>query len=227
MLAQAQTAAPEAARTLDEVVIEPWANLVVNHPLVAALILVPAGVAFLLWGFRLYRWLVVLAFVGLGIVAGLAAAMYFQFNQSIGIIVGSVVLGVLAWPLYKGAWGLLGGGVFAAVMIAVAGEFGVQAPVPLALVGIVAFLAGSALTVLLMRPLIIIITSLVGVFSLHEGAFCLIRLWPDVADTVIRAAHAHPYVHAGGVLALAAVGSIMQVVDTSKKKKKKKPSGGD
>jgi len=228
MLAQAQVAgtAPEAAKTLEAVFVEPWLNLLQNHPLVAALVLVPAGVAFLLWGFRLYRWLVVLAFVGVGIVAGVAAAEYFRFNQSIGIIAGSVVLGVLAWPLYKAAWGLLGGGVFAVVMTAVAGDWGIQGPVQLVLIAIVAFVAGGALTVLLMRPLIIIITSLVGVLFLHEGAFSLIRPWPDLAGAVLQTVQVHPYLHAAGVLILAAVGSVMQVVDTGGKKKKRRSSDG-
>ncbi|MFO8014190.1 MAG: hypothetical protein R6X20_12900 [Phycisphaerae bacterium] len=195
----------------------------------AAILSVLAGVAFLVWGFRLYRWLVVLIFVAIGIAAGVETAMYFGFNQSIGIIAGAVLLGVLAWPAHRLGWGLVGGVVFALVLAGLAGFMGIEGRVELLLIGVVAFVAGAAVTLLLMKPLIIVITALVGAALLTQGTIALTLLWPSVGATVVRAMDTRPYIPMVAALVLAAVGSAMQVLDTNaeKKKKKKKPSGGD
>jgi len=186
-----------------------------------------AGVAFLVWGYRLYRWLVVLIFVAIGIVAGMEAALALEFNQTIGIVAGSVLLGVLAWPAHRLGWGLVGGVVFALVLTGFASLMGIEGQVELALIGIVAFVAGAAVTLLLMKPLIIVITSLVGAALLVQGTMALVMLWPSVAKAVTRAVETRPYIVAVAGLVLASVGSAMQVLDTSGKKKKKKKPGGD
>jgi hypothetical protein len=226
-LAQPGAAAPAADETLETLFLEPWQNLFENYPLAAALILVPAGVAFLLWGFRLYRWLVVLAYVGVGIVLGVAAADYFNFSQAIGIMVGSIVLGVLAWPLHRMAWGLLGGLVFATVFTAIASWMGLEGRLHLFLVGGVSFVAGVAVTILLMKPLIIVITSLSGAALLAAGVFRLTMMWPEVGQPVLHAIEVRPYLPVAAVIVLAAVGSAMQVFDTNQQKKKKKKPSGD
>jgi len=119
--------------------------------LVATSILsVLAGLAFLVWGFRLYRWLVVLIFVAIGIVAGMETAMYFGFNQSIGIVAGAVLLGVLAWPAHRLGWGLVGGVVFALVLTGFASLMGIEGRLELILIAVVAFVAGAAITMLIM-----------------------------------------------------------------------------
>jgi hypothetical protein len=192
-----------------------------------SIISVLAGVAFLVWGFRLYRWLVVLIFVVIGVAAGIEASSYFAFNQSIGIIAGAVLLGVLAWPAHRLGWGLVGGVVFALVLAGFASLMGIEGRVELLLIGVVAFVAGAAVTLLLMKPLIIVITALVGAALLTQGTVAMTLLWPSVGTTVVRAMETRPYIPMVAALVLAAVGSAMQVVDTNAKKKKKKPSGGD
>ncbi len=183
-----------------------------------------AGLAFLVWGFRLYRWLVVLLFVVIGIAVGIEAAAYFGFNQSIGIVAGAVVLGVLAWPLHRAGWGMVGGIVFALVFSGFAAYMGIEGRLELILIAVVAFVAGAAVTMLIMKPLIIVITSLVGASALTEGTVALTTLWPSVGAVVIRVMETRPYILMILVLVLAAVGSAMQVLDTSRKKKKKKSS---
>jgi len=189
-----------------------------------SIISVLAGLAFLVWGFRLYRWLVVLLFVVIGIAVGIEAAHYFGFSQSIGIVAGAVVLGVLAWPLHRAGWGMVGGIVFTLVFAGFAAYSGIEGRLELILIAVVAFVAGAAVTMLLMKPLIIVITSLVGASVLTEGTVALTMLWPSVGAAVIRVMETRPYILMIVALVLAAVGSAMQVLDTSKKKKKKQRS---
>ena len=229
-LERAAEALPDTGKPMADLLMEPWANLLEYHPMAAAVLLVPVGIAFLLYGFRLYRWLVVLAYVGIGVVLGMAAALYLGFSQPAGIMVGAVVLGVLAWPLHRAAWGLLGGMLFAVIFVEIADMVNIRGATPLVLVGAVAFIAGIALTVLLMKPLIVVITSLVGAMFLALGTLSLTEWWPPVGDPVERVIHARPYVPVVIVLLLAAVGSMLQVFDTAesrKKKKKKSKKGGD
>jgi hypothetical protein len=190
-----------------------------------AIVSVLAGVAFLVWGFRLYRWLVVLIFVAAGMALGFEAAVTFGFSPLLGIAAGAIVLGVLAWPAHRMGWGLVGGSVFALVLAGLAGFMGIEGRVELALIGIVAFVAGAAVTLLLMRPLIIVITSLVGGSLLVQGTVALTLLWPPVGETVVGVMDTRPYLLMVAVLVLAAVGSAMQVLDTDGKKRKR--AGGD
>ena len=220
---------PEAGRPIAEVLWEPWQNLLEYHPFAAAVLLVPVGIAFLLYGFRLYRWLVVIAYVGIGVVVGMAAATYFDFNQSVGIVIGSIVLGVLAWPLHRAAWGLLGGIIFAVVFWGISDVIGVEGQTPLFLIRAVAFVAGVALTILLLKPLIVVITSLVGGTFLVLGVLSLANRWPALGGPVERVIHVRPYIPVIIMLLLAAVGSMLQVLDTneSRKKKRKKRKRSD
>jgi len=189
-----------------------------------SIISVLAGLAFLVWGFRLYRWLVVLMFVVIGIVVGIELANYFGFSQSIGIVAGAVVLGVVAWPLHRVGWGMLGGIVFSVVFAGFAAYAGIEGRLELILIAVVAFVAGAAVTMLLMKPLIIVITSLVGASVLTEGTVALTMLWPSVGAAVIRVMETRSYILMIVTLVLAAVGSAMQVFDTSEKKKKQRSS---
>jgi len=208
-------------------IVEMYEALPYGWLVATSIISVLAGLAFLVWGFRLYRWLVVVMFVIIGIAAGIEASAYFEFSQTIGIVAGAVVLGVLAWPLHRVGWGMVGGIVFALVLAGFAAYVGIEGRLELILIAVVAFVAGAAVTLLLMKPLIIVITSLVGASSLTQGTVALTLLWPSVGATVVRVMETRPYVLAIVTLVLAAVGSAMQVLDTSSKKKKKKRSDDD
>ncbi len=221
-LESAAAALPEAAKPIAELLAEPWKNLLEYHPLAAAVLVIPVGIAFLLYGFRLYRWLVVIVYVGIGVVLGMAAALYLDFSQPVGIMAGAIVLGVLAWPLHRAAWGVLGGIIFAVIFVEVADVIGIKGGTPLFLIGAVALVAGIALTVLIMKPLIVVMTSLVGGTFLALGALSLTTLWPTLGGPVDRVIEARRYVPVVIVLLLAAVGSILQLLDTSETKKKKK-----
>ena len=228
----AAQAMPETGKPIAELlgdIQEGFANVMGDHPLAAAVLLVPVGIAFLLYGFRLYRWLVVIAYVGIGVVVGMAAAVYLDFSQPAGIMIGAIILGVSAWPLNRAAWGVLGGVLFAAIFVEVAYVMNIRATTALFLVGAVAFVAGIALTVLLLKPLIVVITSLVGATFVALGVLSLTRWWPALGGPVERVIDVRPYIPVAIVLILAVVGSMLQLVDTgaSRKKKKKRKKAAD
>jgi len=227
LMAQAQALAGEAATTPVEepffdAVTEPCLTVYEEHPLVAVLVLLPVGLAFLLWGYRLYRVLVVLAFLGLGAVLGLMLTPYLAVAPVIPAAIGAVVLGLVAWPLHRMAWGLLGGAVFSTVAAGVATYLAVANPVHLVLVSVGGFILGSVLTVLVMKPLIIVITSLVGALTVGVGTLRLVTLWPAAGEPILRTIDTYAVVPVAVVLGLAAVGSAMQMFGASEKKRKEK-----
>ena len=70
-----QEAARVAIPSLDTAMQYVWQRLAGLHPLEAGLLLVPLGLVFLLYGFRLYKWLVSVVFAGIGASVGAALAL--------------------------------------------------------------------------------------------------------------------------------------------------------
>jgi hypothetical protein len=219
MLSPEQREASQAAITmLDSAVQHVSQRLSAMHPLEAGLLLLPIGLVFLLYGFKLYKWLISVVYAGIGAVAGTALAAYLGWDVILGMIAGALVLGLLAWPLHRAGWGLLGGAVFG---VAAALLMRTQTPnvTYTAIVAGVAFVGGSILTFLLMRPLIILVTSVLGAAVLVQGALRLSLIQPVVGDPVMRTIEDKPYVAAILVALPALVGFILQWRDTAGKAK--------
>ena len=150
-----------AIPSLDALMRNLWDRFHALSPLEAGLLLLPIGLVFLLYGFKLYKLLVSVVFAGIGAGLGGALAAYLGWNVILGTIAGALVLGLLAWPLHRIAWGLLGGAILggAAVLLVSARS---QDPILLAIVATVIFAGGFILTLLVMRPLIILVTAILG-----------------------------------------------------------------
>ncbi len=218
--------APSQGSAVQDFAAQVWERLPSGYALETAIVLVPLGLAFLLYGFRMYRWLVVVAYAAVGAVAGLMAAQWFGVSGLVCGVVGAIVLGILAWPLHRLGWGLLGGGLLGAAAVAAAGTAGVQGQVPLILIGSVAFLGGMLLTMLIMKPIIILVTSVLGASALAAGVVRLLELWPTVGDPVGAVLRAKPYLPALAIAVLAAVGVVLQVIDTGAAGRKKSREEG-
>jgi hypothetical protein len=214
-------AAPSQGNVVEDFAAQVWEQLPAGYDLETAIVLVPLGLAFLLYGFRMYRWLVVVAYAAVGAVAGLMAAQWFGVSGLVCGILGAIVLGILAWPLHRLGWGLLGGGLFGAAAVGLAGTAGVQGQVLLALIGTVAFLGGMLLTMLVMKPIIILVTSVLGASALAAGVVRLLELWPAVGNPVGATFRTKPYLPALAIAILAAVGLVLQVIDTGAAGRKK------
>ena len=170
---------PQTQQAFELLRQDPWAALRDVHPVEAA-VLVIIGVAFLLYGFRIYKVLVIIAYAIVGVFLGAVVASGLNFNPLVGMIGGAILLGLLAWPLYLVGWGLLGGAVMACSAVMVTQHF-TPSPIYQGIAAAAAGVLGIVLTIMLMRTLVIIITSVVGAFLLVEGVLRLILLFPPWA----------------------------------------------
>jgi hypothetical protein len=221
-------ALPEVRQSILTTLEHPWQSLRELHP-VAAVILVIIGVGLLLYGFRIYKGLVIAVYACVGVVLGQMLAEAMGFSTLLGMIGGAIVLGVAAWPLYMIGWSLLGGAVFAALGALTAAMFTTSEIGIIAAAGVAAAL-GIALTILLMRPLIIIVTSVVGATVLVEGALALCLLAPDFGNKILGFVQTRPLAQAILVAVPASIGIILQYLEGGGKgggkstaKKKKEP----
>ena len=216
-----QEAARLAIPSLETAMQYVWQRLGALHPLEAGLLLVPVGLVFLLYGFKLYKWLVSVVYAGIGAWAGAAVALWLGWDVILGTIAGALLLGLLAWPLHRVGWGLLGGALFggAAVLL-------MQMQTPnvtyIAAVAGVAFIGGFILTFVLMRPLIILVTSVIGAAVVVLGALRLSLIQPAFGDPVCSTLEAKPYLLAILVAVPALLGFILQWRDKGGKAAAKK-----
>ena len=211
-----------------------WGQLCTQYPLVAALVLLPVGLAFLLYGYRVYKVLVILTFAIVGGLIGMTVGSLFALTglaPLVGMIVGALVLGFLAWPLHRIGWAILGGIVSAIVFASFAATAGVTVHAYILVIGGFAFVLGLVLTLWLFRPLLVIITALVGATLLVEGALKLTVLRPSFGEPICEYLTANVHVLAIVLLALAGVGMLMQWYDTrggaSAKAKRQESEGNE
>ncbi|MBM4018521.1 MAG: hypothetical protein FJ288_09380 [Planctomycetes bacterium] len=226
--AGAAHAAPMDLPTFQSLLDSAWDQFYAIHPLEAGLLLAPLGLVFLLYGFRLYKWLVSVVFAFLGAALGGVAAAGLGWNAMFGMIAGALVLGLLAWPLHRAGWGLLGGGLFGgAAFLALAAR--ATDPVLAVVLAAVASVGGFVLTIFLMRPLIIMVTAVIGAAALVEAVLRLSLLAPSFGGRVVGMMEDRPAMLAILVAIVAATGFLLQWRDTSgaaRAAAKKPPSKG-
>jgi hypothetical protein len=105
--------------------------------------------------------------------------------------------------------------VSAVVFTGFATTAGVTVQAYVLVIGGLAFVLGMVLTVWLFRPLLVIITSLVGATLLVEGAVRLTILSPSLGEPICAFLQENTYVWVIVLLVLAAAGMLMQWYDTS------------
>ena len=225
MILAAQSAGPQ--RLLDlltaqldiERVDTAWSQLCTRLPWVAGLVLIVVGLAFLLYGYRVYKALVILVFAAVGGLVGMVVGACLGLSPLwglVGTILGALVLGFVAWPLHRVGWGLLGGAALAAVVVCFAEGAGVTTPAYLYVIAGVVFVLGVILAIWLFRPLLIIVSSLVGATLLVDGAVRLTVIKPSFGEPICTFLKANDYVLAIVVLVLAGAGALMQWHDTKR-----------
>ena len=193
---------------------ELWQRMMFQHPLEMGLVFLVLGLVFLLYGYKLYKILVSVVFAGIGGLVGMLIGVHFGAPGWLIGLIGAIVLGILAWPLFRIGWGILGGAVFAAIALPFAVAL-TQSPVLGYTLAAVAFIAGMVLTIVLMRPLIIISTSISGAATLVEGVLLMLIRWPSAGDPIRAALESKPYLFVVLVALPAILGAILQWRDTA------------
>jgi hypothetical protein len=205
------TLLPQTQQAVETLLQDPWSALRSVHPVEGG-ILVIIGLAMLLYGFRIYKALVIITYAMVGVYLGALLAGALHFNPLIGMIGGAIVLGVAAWPLYLIGWGMLGGAVFAGLAAAATSAL-TPSTAYMIVAAVAAGVLGIVLTVLIMRPLIIIITAIIGGVVLVEGLLVMALLLPSFGEPVVKSLQDHPYAQAAVVAIPAILGLILQFTE--------------
>ncbi|NLX58212.1 MAG: TMEM198/TM7SF3 family protein [Phycisphaerae bacterium] len=143
--------------------------------------LVPMGVISLLYGYRVFKGVVMVYSAVLGAAAGwwLAATQFSQPHLAwVGGLIGAAVMALLAWPLVRYFvcfWGAVAGGLAGwAVARAVGGDHAML----IAVVG--GSLAGLILAGVVFRVMIVVTTSVIGAHLAVFGAASLLLAEPHL-----------------------------------------------
>lgn len=187
--------------------------------IVVGAIFIAVGLVCMLQGYRLYKWVVIIAAMGVGMGVGYQLGHYIKGEVIIGGCVG-VLLAVVAWPLMKYAVALCGGlaGAFigATMWSAIAGQINSTAGSIVvstnaywagALTGLIFF---GLLSFLLFELSIIIFTSVSGSVLAVLGIIALLLQVPIWHDTVTSALEADPMIIPMIVIVPIVIGLVVQ-----------------
>jgi hypothetical protein len=174
-----------------------------------ASLLLAVGLVYLLYGFKIFRILVMVNAALLGAWAGEWASGRFGWPWWVALL-GASALGVLAWPLMRYAVCLMGGlaGAFLGAMIARsaapdATSVAVGAGIGLAVLGVLAFV--------IFRIVIICFTSLQGALLTVAGVVGLVARFEKAAAAVHAALVGRPYLLAILIGVPAVIGVVYQL----------------
>jgi hypothetical protein len=205
-------------------------------PWEAAILVIPIGIVFLLYGYRLNRLLATIIFACAGVGVGVVVATLYALNPLPAAAVGAIVFGVLGWLLIRMVWTLMCGFAGWVVGTHVCMQWVPDASVPtyLVLFALGGSLLFSTFGFFLFRPAVIAVSSLEGASGIVWGALRLVALVPSVSKPVMASLHDLPWLLLVAVLVPAIVGAMIQWNDTksmpgkpakAKKAKPKKDEG--
>ncbi len=185
---------------------------------VVACILVVAGLACMLQGYKLYKWVVLLVALGLGVVVGWQLGDQIQAGVIVAGCLG-VLLAVVAWPFMKFAVSACGGlaGAFIgancwtaiATQVNEAGNFSLppDAYWAGALMGLIAF---GMLSFILFEVSVVIFTSFSGSVFAVLGVLALLLQIESMRTTIADSLKANPLVVPMLIVVPAVIGLVIQ-----------------
>jgi hypothetical protein len=162
--------------------LQDWLTFLKNSQGAAGLPLVVAGLALALFGWRMWRICVILAY---GFIGGALGAMLAPAgsNQWYYAVPAGVLLGALSyWPLQH-AITLLGGLIGGGAIILSLQEARVTGAMVWAM-GACAFAACTAMAALNRQRVVVAVTAFLGAVCLVSGIVCWIMPWPGVYGTL-------------------------------------------
>ncbi len=195
---------------------------------VEAAAMIVFGLIYLLYGWRIFKLLVIVNALLIGGFVGAMVGGQFQAPHAPlwGAAAGALGLAILAWPLMKGAVALMAGlagaaiayGVWTTVMQARGDAEMLQYAWIAAIAGGVLF---AGLGYFLLRLFVIVFTCVQGSWMAVSGTLVLLMKSPSIAEQIeaflTGSAHALPAL----IAAPAAVGFLLQAVFTHRHKKRR------
>jgi hypothetical protein len=202
------TRMPTAEETLD--------YLTTLHP-VHAVVLILVGSAYLLWGWRVFKLLLMFNAAILGATIGGALAVHFQQEQHwwLASVGAGLVLGALAWPLMNVAVGFFGAAIGATAGHALTESILLATDHAqwLEYSWIGALVAAGVMIVLavaLLRVAIMLLTVFQGATMIAAGTLSLLFLHEGWRERIAPAIEAQPAMALAGLGGLCLLGLIVQ-----------------
>lgn len=211
ILAETTDTAETTAGSGDIVPINLFWDQITTLSFPQALTFIAFGAVCLMYGWRLFKSLVVISFALLGMVGGAMAAKAISGsnNQILGGLIGLVLIGALSLPLMK--WGVsilgaLAGGVLTAGLW-YAAELPQQYIWAGGLVGIV---AGGMIAFIALKWAVMLFSCLGGSAIFITGMLALFYLWPDTQEQVKQLVFDENWFLPVALIAPTAIGFILQ-----------------
>lgn len=180
ILAQVVQTAEELASQTPLVPLDSIWQQIVALSWLQAVIAVSFGAVYLLYGWRIFRMLVVVCFGLVGLFAGIRIGSNFDL-QVVGGITGLFLLGILAVPLMRWAVSLLGavaGGVLTAGV-----WYAFELPGKYILAGaIIGIVAGGMISFIVFKFAVMLFTSLGGGILILAGALSLLNQYESIQN---------------------------------------------
>ena len=153
--------------------------------LVEALTFLAFGSVCLLYGWRVFKILVVICFGLIGLVIGMSVSgqVVWLNNELAGGLIGMGILAVLSVPLMK--WGVSLLGALAGAILAAAIWYACNLPEQFIWAGaLTGFVAGGMISFIIFKVAIMLFTSLGGSILMSSGAMAMLYLYPKTAPQI-------------------------------------------
>ncbi|MFI5380543.1 MAG: hypothetical protein ACHRHE_14700 [Tepidisphaerales bacterium] len=159
----------------------------------SAILIIIMGIVYLLYGWSMFRGLILLNAVLIGAYVGVIVGSRYSTYPLAGGLIGAVVAGVTTWPLMKWAVAVIGGlvGAILGASVWTAANLDSTYAWAGALTGLVGF---GLFSFILFRASIIMYTSLQGAIMVLMGLLGLTFKYPDLAQKISNSLATQPLV---------------------------------
>jgi hypothetical protein len=173
-----------------------------------AVALLMMGIIFLLWGYPVFRYLIMLNF---GVVGAYIGAAFGKNTDTIiaGAIIGGFLGAALAWPMMRWAVALTGAGIGTILGAAIWRAAG-QDPTFDWAGGLTGFVAFGMLSLIAFRGGIILYTSLQGGALLAAGLLSLLEKYPSIGPQLAEHLTTQKFLLPVAVMVPAVIGLVFQ-----------------
>lgn len=190
---------------------------------IQCILILAAGLVYMIWGWKIFKPLVILNIALVGGALGGAAALWLKQEPYwwVGSLIGAVVLGVAAWPLFRFCLAIIGMAFGSIVGYAFYTELIVWMNRPdLAqypwLGAVAGFIVFGVIAIGFVKPAIILLTSLQGGMMILIAALGLLCNAPSLRPELLTRLDESPWIAQAAVAAVTLVGIVIQIGKSQK-----------